>query len=179
MRYQRPVLWLVTVAALAGGIFPVRAQLKATTYDAAYFRSRMQQVLEAWATLDPSNAARFYDQDAGNVYFDLAPMKYNGWKAYADGSKELLAEFSSGKFRPIEDAAVHRHGTLTWTTATWTLDAVMKSGEKQQLAGRWTAIWEMRGGQWLIVHEHFSVPLPPPPKATARASAQTSASAGK
>lgn len=179
MRSHRHMTWLVTTAIIAGGFFRADAKPKGTVYDTAYFQSRIEQVLEAWATLDPANVAKFYDQDASNVYFDLAPMKYSGWKAYAAGSKELLAGFSSAKFTLGDDVTVHRHGTLTWTTATWTLDAVTKSGEKQRLAGRVTDIWEMRGTHWLIVHEHFSVPMGPPPKASARTSVPTAVSEGK
>jgi ketosteroid isomerase-like protein len=29
-----------------------------------------------------------------------------------------------------------------------------------ELDARHTAIWERRGGKWLVVHEHISVPLP-------------------
>jgi len=33
---------------------------------------------------------------------------------------------------------------------------------------RWTTVWEKRGNNWLIVHDHFSAPLPePPPKPAA------------
>jgi ketosteroid isomerase-like protein len=179
MRKHRWALWWLTAAILAGGTFRAQARPKGTVYDAAYFRARMEQVLGAWATLDPANVAKFYDPAAENVYFDLAPLKYDGWKAYAAGSKEVLAGFSSIKLTLGDDVAVHRHGTLTWTTATWTLDAVMKSGEKQTMAGRWTAIWEMRGMSWLIVHEHFSLPLPPPPKAGADLGAEKGSPEGR
>jgi ketosteroid isomerase-like protein len=179
MRYLRSNLWVMVVAIAAGGLLRAEPVPNGTVYDAAYFHARMEQLLEAWATLDPANAAKFYAPDSDNVYFDLAPLKYNGWKAYAEGSKELLAGFSSAKFTLGDDVAVHRHGTLTWTTATWTLDAVTKAGEKQTLLGRVTDIWEMRGTRWLIVHEHFSVPLAPPPKAGAELGAESVSPQGR
>jgi ketosteroid isomerase-like protein len=35
----------------------------------------------------------------------------------------------------------------------------MKDGKAMDLDVRHTAIWEKRGGKWLIVHEHVSAPL--------------------
>jgi ketosteroid isomerase-like protein len=40
---------------------------------------------------------------------------------------------------------------------------VKKDGSKEAMDGRWTLVWEKRGDDWLVVHEHFSVPLGPPP----------------
>jgi ketosteroid isomerase-like protein len=41
---------------------------------------------------------------------------------------------------------------------------VPKDGKTENLEGRWTVIWEKRGDNWLVVHEHVSVPLPPMPE---------------
>jgi ketosteroid isomerase-like protein len=40
----------------------------------------------------------------------------------------------------------------------------MKNGAKGQFLLRWTGVWEKRGGQWLMIHEHTSTPLPEPEK---------------
>ena len=63
-----------------------------------------------------------------------------------------------------EDFRAHVNGKEAWTTATFRADAVTKEGASQSLQGRWTAVWEKRGNDWLIVHEHTSVPLPAPSK---------------
>jgi len=39
---------------------------------------------------------------------------------------------------------------------------VKKDGTKEMIEGRWTAVFEKRGDNWIIVHDHFSVPLPSP-----------------
>ena len=39
-------------------------------------------------------------------------------------------------------------------------DLFFKGGGQTEMDGRHTAIWERRGGKWLIVHEHVSAPLP-------------------
>ncbi len=40
---------------------------------------------------------------------------------------------------------------------------VMKDGTKQSFEARWTMVWEKRGKDWIIAHDHYSVPAPPPP----------------
>ena len=44
------------------------------------------------------------------------------------------------------------------------LDGALKGGSPIHVVIRHTAIWEKRGNDWLIVHEHVSVPssLPAP-----------------
>ncbi len=71
----------------------------------------------------------------------------------------MLDSFASAKFTPQQDLKVTRRGTIAWTTVTFHLSGKKKTGETVELDGRHTAIWEHRGGTWLIVHEHFSAPL--------------------
>jgi len=129
------------------------------------FKAHMQKIMDAWSTLDPSNAAPFYSQEKGNVFYDIAPLKYTGWAAYEEGVKKILADYSTLKLTVRKDSRVRPHGNLAWGTATWHGDAVMKNGAKESLDGRWTVIFQKVGDDWLIIHEHVSVPLqPPPPK---------------
>ncbi len=119
----------------------------------------MQKNLEAWETLDPATPASYYAKEADHVFYDVAPLKYTGWAEYAEGVKKVLASFSSIKFTLGNDVQTHQRGNLAWGTATFRLDAVTKDGTKEALDGRWTAVWEKRGKDWLIVHEHVSFPF--------------------
>ena len=119
----------------------------------------MQKVWDAWMTMDPTNPAKYYAKGAGHVFYDITPLKYNSWEEYETGVKSVLAGFQSIKATVNDDAEVHRHGNLAWSTATVHHEDVMKDGKKDQGDFRWTAIWEKTGKQWLIVHEHISAPL--------------------
>ena len=131
-------------------------------------RARLEQVLAAWESMDVSRAAAFYAKDPGLVFYDIAPRKYNGWAAYEKGVRDMLKTVKSWTFRLNDDAQVHRAGTLAWAVATVDGDMVNKDGSRMKIDARWTTIWEKRGKTWIIVHDHFSMPLPePPPKPTA------------
>jgi ketosteroid isomerase-like protein len=125
----------------------------------AEIRETLNQLYAAWSDLDPAKAAKFYAKDPDLTFFDVAPMKYTGWAEYAAGVPQAFAPYTSGKFTLNDDLAVHRRGTWAWATATWTGDLQKKDGGHENIAGRYTAILEKRGANWLIVHEHMSVPM--------------------
>ena len=125
-------------------------------------KSRMQELFDAWSALDPAKAAPFYAKAADLDFYDIAPLKYTGWAEYAEGVKKQFAPFASSKWTVGDDVRVRQSGNLAWGTATWHGELVKKDGSKQALDGRYTCVWEKRGKDWLVVHEHMSVPLAPP-----------------
>jgi len=126
------------------------------------FKAMMEKALKAWATMDPANAAPFYAKDASLAFYDVMPLKYTGWTEYAAGVQKLVANFRSLAFTMGSDAQTHQSGKTAWTTATVHVDWVSKDGAKEAFDARWTLVWEKRGKDWLIVHEHFSRPEPSP-----------------
>ena len=122
----------------------------------------LEEYWAAWSTLNPDNAAKFYDKSPGNVYYDIAPLQYKGWEEYKAGVAPLLAAWQSVK-ATVSDVQVGTAGDMAWTTSIARLDIVNKDGSKDKMDIRHTALWKRKGGRWLIVHEHVSAPLPPPP----------------
>ncbi len=137
-------------------------------------KAHLERVLAAWATLDPSKPAAFYAKDAGLVFYDVAPRAYKGWAEYEKGTRDVFKTMKSISLK-MNDAAVHNVGTTAWATALVDADFVDKDNKHQKIDARWTSIWEKRGNTWLIVHDHFSAPLPEPPKPAAAAAAKPAA----
>lgn len=158
-------LAVVLVIAL---MLPVAVSVSAQTKKApaktaleAEFKAMIAQYYTAWSTLDPDKAAKYYAKDADIVFYDVAPLKYNRWAEYKAGVIKAFTEtMSSGKLTPNDDLKVTQRGNVVWTTVTFHLSAKPKAGGAMELDCRHTAIWEKRGGKWLIVHEHVSAPLP-------------------
>jgi len=120
-------------------------------------RKLMQEIMDAWATLNPHSAAKYYDQSPKNVFFDDAGgVKFVGWQAYEDGLRKVMASEQQAKWAVNDDAVVHAAGRYAWGTATVHAEYVAKDGSRQSMEERWTLIWANRGGKWLVVHEHFS-----------------------
>ena len=159
MRARAPMLAAILLLTFA---LPLSAQSKTPAKKAAPdFAAMMQKYLDAWGTLDPANAAPYYAKDAGLAFYDIAPEKYTGWSEYAAGVLATFGnDYQSGRFFLGDDVQVHPGRTFAWATATLDFEILRKDGGKELLKGcRWTLIWEKRGAQWLVVHEHFSVPM--------------------
>jgi len=152
---------LYIVLAVAGGLLTfvgARAQQKAT--DDATFRRLTDEYCAAWSTGNPDAPARFYAKDGSLVFYDLAPFAYHGWKEYHDGvQKEFFDNMAEGKLTAGRDLRVRRHGLFAWTTVSMHLSEKTKDGKNTETNVRYTGIWEKRGANWLLVHEHLSAPL--------------------
>ena len=125
------------------------------------FNDLIKRYYAAWSTLNPDNASFLYARDADLVFFDIAPLKYSGgWQEYRDNFKKNVAPgFSSLTLTPGNDLKVTRRGNIALTTLTFHIAAKQKDGTAMEFDGRHTIVWEKRGGQWLIIHEHVSKPL--------------------
>jgi len=144
------LLLLATGTGLAG------AQKSGSTDE---FKELIQRYWQAWSTLNPDNVAPLYAKDADAVFFDVAPLKYDGWEAYKAGFLKVFATAASATVAANDDLKATRRGDIAWTSSTFHGTVVQKDGKTMQLLGRHTAIWEKRGGHWVIVHEHVSEPL--------------------
>lgn len=154
--------WLIYVAlALFGGSLTfvgARAQQKAT--EEATFRKLIDSYCAAWSSGNPDNAAKFYAQEAGAVFYDVAPFSYHSWKEYRAGvQKQFFDNLASAKLTAGTDLKVTRRGPVAWMTVPMHLSTTGKDGKNSEYDLRYTGIWERRGAHWVLVHEHLSVPL--------------------
>ena len=154
--------WLLYVAlAITGALLTfvgARAQQEAT--DNGNFRKLVDSYCAAWSTGTADAPAKFYAQDDGLVFYDVAPFAYHGWKEYHDGvQKEFLDNASEIKLTAGKDLKVTRRGMIAWTTVPMHLMEKTKDGKISELDLRYTGIWEKRGATWVLVHEHLSTPL--------------------
>jgi ketosteroid isomerase-like protein len=162
MRVQLASLALgvtLLMAVTASAQYPTGAAQNPPPRADPEIRTTLERLYAAWSDLDPAKTARFYAKDPDLAFFDVAPMKYTGWAEYAAGVPKAFANYRSGKFTLNDDLRVHRHGNQAWATATWRGELTKKAGGIEQVAGRYTAVLETRGKDWLVLHEHMSVPL--------------------
>jgi ketosteroid isomerase-like protein len=149
---------LLVVALVLGSLYlPAFAQKKGGDD----FNDLIKRYYTAWNTLNPDNASFLYARDADLVFFDVAPLKYSGgWQEYRDNFKKNVAPgFSSLILKPNNDVKITRRGNMALTTLTFHLSAKQKDDTAMEFDCRHTIVWEKRGGQWLIIHEHVSKPL--------------------
>ncbi len=132
---------------------------QATKTKSTFDKAIMQQVWDAWDTLDPANPAKFYSHEPNHIFYDVAPLQYHSWSEYESGVKNVFAGWKSLKSKVNYDGIIRSESpAMTWTTSTVDMDVVTKDGKTQKMTARWTAIWHKHGNQWLIAHEHVSLP---------------------
>ena len=152
---------LYVVLAFFGALMTfagARAQQKAT--DDATFRKLIDGYCAAWSSKDPANAAKFYAKDDGLVFYDVEPFSYSGWKEYDAGvRKNILDGMGSVSLTAGKELKVTRRGNIAWTTVPMHLMAKTKDGKSLDSPIRYTGIWEKKGKDWVLVHEHLSAPL--------------------
>jgi ketosteroid isomerase-like protein len=65
---------------------------------------------------------------------------------------------ASGKLTADRDLRVKRHGMFA-ATVSMHFSEKTKDGNTPETDVRYTGIWEKRGANWLLVHEHLSAPM--------------------
>lgn len=140
-------------------ILPAAAQPAPAGAGSTDFNALVNRYWTAWGSGDPEKADALYAKDPDLVFYDLEPVKYVGWAAYKAGVvPNILSKFATVKFTLNDDVKATRRGTLAWTTVTVRGEGTLKAGGPVNVVMRHTAIWERRGPDWVIVHDHVSVP---------------------
>ena len=168
---QRGVRRLMVLLAASIGLAAIVVETRVSGQTAGVDAAMLARVAAAWSTMDVEQAAPFYAKDPDLVFYDVAPLKYVGWAAYAKGEADQFKTLQSSSIALTPDTQIHNSGNIAWTTAVARVEMVRRDGVRAVMTPRWTTVWEKRGGTWQIVHEHFSMapsfgpPAPPNPPA--------------
>src|SRR3954464_5697203 len=71
----------------------------------------MEKILAAWSHGGPAEAAVYYDKSPDDVYYDVAPLKYQGFAEYQKGAE---GAFESVTLTLGDDPKVHLAGNTAW-----------------------------------------------------------------
>lgn len=152
------------MVALVGGRLP--ADQKADQPTVADFQKRIDEYGRRWTmtdgAIDLTKLDEFYAPDEGVVIYDFAPPGVStSWAAHRKGlERELFSKLRVNRFVPRQDVTVRLVGDkAAVTTFTFDYENQEKGGKKFKITGRQSNVWERRGGNWVIVHEHGS-PVP-------------------
>src|SRR5207302_10606546 len=59
------------------------------------FHALIARYYAAWNTLNPDIAAQLYAKDPGLDFYNIAPLQYNGWEEYKEGTRKMVRELNS------------------------------------------------------------------------------------
>ena len=105
------------------------------------------------------------------VVFDLIPLRqYTGWDAYKANWQGFLGQCTDYPSWESSDLHVQGGQGFAFSHSIQHVACSMKNGTKRDIILRVTRCYANFTGQWLIAHEHSSVPVDP---ATGKADLQS------
>lgn len=84
-----------------------------------------------------------------------------GWSAVAAHRDAIDLRIYLTRKQSRGDVRVWKSGDLAWATFTFTARATRRDGDRFEMIGRQTDVFQRIDGEWRIVHEHASIPYGP------------------
>lgn len=136
----------------------------ATEMNQATEEIQIRKRIEDWATAfrrkDINSVLSFFAPET--VAFDLVPpLAYTGVAAYRKQWEKLFASYQGLIEYEIRDLSIITESQLAFSHSINRISGMLLSGHKTGFWLRMTACWRRIDGQWLIGHEHVSVPMDP------------------
>lgn len=147
------------VAALtAFSVIPAIGQAKSE--DEAKIEALAAELTAAINAKDVNGIMKIYVPDESLVVFDiLPPRQYVGANAFRKDWENFLTAFKGPVKFEISDLHVEADGTIGYSHSIQHVSGTDPKGGPIDVTWRDTAAYRKIGGNWLIVHEHGSVPV--------------------
>ena len=162
MMNVRALLCAALAAGLAGcASAPAPAPVVDTSaQDQAAIRMLEDKFAAAFNAKDANAIMALYSSGDDLVVFDLAPPRqYTGWAAYKKDWDDTFAAYPGPVVFQISDLAVTVGGNVGYGHSIQTVTMTDKKGKKSTMTVRVTDGYKKVNGQWLIAHEHVSIPV--------------------
>jgi ketosteroid isomerase-like protein len=131
-------------------------KLKEDAVAEALIRQRIEDLVKALRAKDIDRITSVYAPDL--VSFDLTPpLRYVGADGKRRAWQEAFAAFSGPIGYELRDLSVTTNGELAFVHSLNHINVTLPSGPVDMWL-RWTACFRHIDGDWLIVHDHVSVP---------------------
>lgn len=168
MRNKSLRLLVVAAAALAcarppaapPGPTPADLVKSANALDAAF--------VEAFNRGDAEALAALYSVGTSVVSYPPDAFALRGNQEILEGNRKSFAASPGAKLELTESNQLPA-GDIVVGWGTWKLTLPTPDGKTTEVLGRYTDVKAERGGKWVYLLDHASVPLPPPPPEPAAA----------
>jgi ketosteroid isomerase-like protein len=126
----------------------------------ALIRQRVEDAVKALRAKDIDGVMSLYAPNT--VSFDIAPhfgaLRYVGAENKRRAWQEAFATFTGPIAYELHDLNVTTNGELAFVHSLNHVSATLASGQITEMWLRWTACLRRIDGDWLVVHDHVSVP---------------------
>ncbi len=109
---------------------------------------------------DADGLAKLYAADA--VMYPPDESQVKGTDAIRASYQKMLSTMNV-KDMQLNYDVFREAGSTSWASGRFTMTMEPKAGgAPQTMEGRFTSVAERKGGKWLYVSDHASIPMPPP-----------------
>jgi uncharacterized protein (TIGR02246 family) len=162
MMNMRALLCTALAAGLAGCTSaPAPAPVVDTSaQDQAAIRVLEDKFAAAFNAKDANAIMALYSSSDDLVVFDVSPPRqYTGWAAYKKDWEDIFAANPGPIVFQLDGLEVTVGGNVAYGHSIQTVKMTDKDGKKTNLIVRVTDGYKKVNGQWLIAHEHVSIPV--------------------
>lgn len=126
----------------------------------AAIRARMDNFAAAFNSGNIDAIMENYVQDETFILFDVVPRDdYRGADLYRAAWKEMFSHFEGKAKIEIAEAGIRVDGNVAYSYCFMHVTGMGKQGGAVDRWVRVTDGFRKIGGEWLIAHEHISVPV--------------------
>jgi uncharacterized protein (TIGR02246 family) len=149
-----------TAAVMIAMIMCLAPAAAQPTDDEAKIRALENQFAAAVTAKDLDAIMKVYVPDETLLVFDVVPPRqYVGAKAYRKDWQDFLALFKGSLKIEITDLQITAADPLAYSHSIQRVSGTDTKGQPIELTVRLTRVYRKINGNWLIVHEHVSVPV--------------------
>ena len=148
-------VWIMVSLALG-----IAITVPALANDLDDIKAAQERYVVAFRAKDLDGVMRFYVPDKTLLVFDVVPPRqFIGADAYRKDWKEFFDSVEGPITVEMADFKADASGQLAYTHSIQHVSAVDKKGQKIDFTARVTDVFRKNKGRWLVIHEHFSVPV--------------------
>ena len=134
--------------------------IQAASSDEASVRALESRFAAAVNAKDVGAIMKVYVPSESLVVFDVVPPRqYVGAKAYAKDWTDFLGMFKGPLKFEVSDLSVTVGRTMGFGHSIQRITGTDTKGQQVDLTVRVTDVYRKIDGNWLVVHEHISVPV--------------------
>lgn len=128
--------------------------------DQTDIRALEDRFLTAFKAKDVNAIMACYVPDQSLIVFDaVPPRQYTGAPAYRKDFEDLFAAFPGSVDGTLSDLDITVGGDVAYGHSIQHASLTDKNGKKLEVTVRVTDGYKKINGQWLISHEHISIPV--------------------
>lgn len=94
------------------------------------------------------------------ISYDLGPpLQHGGGEVFVEHWQALFAAYAGPIDYEVRDLHIAVSGDLAFSHSLNMTRGILKSGHRSERWLRWTACYRKFDSNWLVIHEHVSVPV--------------------